>query len=250
MSRKDNFEKYVDEYLNNLLQDEEVKRMEHRLETDPDFARQFGIELTPAKDWRTRTVNPLEEAIDSYDSHLINQRKLRRVWTTFVLATSFLIVVLVGYTIFTGESKTDLIFTQNFTQHQVPILTTENLKTKDINEHVEWGMIHYKEGKYEKAINSLEKAKANTEEQALLVDFYLGVAHLAQDKPDTKTAIQYLDKVADKENDYKHEAYWYMSLANIKADNLKEAKAYLSIIAKNDKHYKQKQAIDLLEKLD
>jgi len=249
MSRKDNFEKYVDEYLNNLLQDEEVKRMEHRLETDPDFARQFGIELTPAKDWRTRTVNPLEEAIDSYDSHLINQRKLRRVWTTFVLATSFLIVILVGYTIFTGESKTDLIFAQNFTEHKVPILTTEKLTTNDINEQMEWGMIYYEDGEYKKAIKFLEKAKADTDEQALLVDFYLGVAHLAQNEPDTKTAIKYLDKVADKENTYKQEAYWYMSLANIKAENIKEAKAYLSIIAKNDQHYKQKEAIDLLEKL-
>lgn len=243
MNQQDNFEKYVDEYLNSLLHDDEVKEMEHRLETDPDFARQFGIEIQGPVDshFQNKSFEDFfkNHEID-YDSQLRNQKKLRRLWITFVLATSFLIVVLVGYTIFIGDSKSEILFAQHFERYEQP-----SYQSLDKNMYLAFEF--YKTKDYENAIAELERLYASKYEQKHLIEFYLGMCYLGKKNPDLEKAESFFNKVKDTKNPYVQEANWYLALTNLKGENLLEAQSRLKAIAKDVENCYQPQAIELLE---
>ncbi len=246
MNQQDNFEKYVDEYLNSLLHDEEVKEMEHRLETDPDFARQFGIEIQGPVDhhFQNKSFEDFFRNYEiDYDSQLRNQKKLRRLWITFVLATSFLIVVLVGYTIFVGDSKSDMLFAQHFEQYEQP-----NAAEIHADANLLLPFEFYKIKDYDRTIKELEQLySAALYEQKYLLEFYLGLSYLGKKNPDLEKAEMYFSKVKSTNNLYQQDAHWYLALTNLKAENLSEAKARLNAIAKDGEHCYQNQAMELLE---
>ncbi|MFK7906941.1 MAG: tol-pal system YbgF family protein [Chitinophagales bacterium] len=79
--------------------------------------------------------------------------------------------------------------------------------------------------------------------------FYLGLAHLYQEKGQTQKAIQYF-ATAKKENPmlYEENSNWYIALAYLKVDDKEAAKEYLQQIV-STKSWKHQEAQELLEEL-
>ncbi|HRO44768.1 hypothetical protein [Agriterribacter sp.] len=87
------------------------------------------------------------------------------------------------------------------------------------------GMVSYKEGDYNKAIEIWTGLK----EKGLLTDtlqYYIGVASL--NKNDFEGAVQHLLPVAEnKAGEWQQKAAWYLALAYVKTNNITEAMKWL-----------------------
>lgn len=90
----------------------------------------------------------------------------------------------------------------------------------------EKAMIDYKTGRYELAITAWQTLlKTNNHNDTL--NYFIGAGYMALQ--DTKTATPYLQKVTAMPQSYfVKDAYWYLGLAMIKEQSLKEAKDFIS----------------------
>ncbi|HRP56233.1 hypothetical protein [Agriterribacter sp.] len=93
------------------------------------------------------------------------------------------------------------------------------------------GMVSYKEGDYDKAIEIWTGLK----EKELLTDtlqYYIGVASI--NKNDFEAAVQHLLPVAEgKTGEWRQKAVWYLALAYIKTDHIAEAMKWLRLLQNN-----------------
>lgn len=84
-------------------------------------------------------------------------------------------------------------------------------------------MVNYKQGDYKTAINKWESIPVKTD----TLNYFLGVAHLAN--KDEKTAIDFLEKVIqNNSSSFNNDAYYYLGLAYLKANNIELAKKNLT----------------------
>lgn len=93
------------------------------------------------------------------------------------------------------------------------------------------GMVSYKEGNYDKAIEIWTGLK----EEGLLTDtlqYYIGVASI--NKNDFEAALQHLLPVAEsKTGEWQQKAVWYLALACIKTNRITEAMQWLRQLQNN-----------------
>ncbi len=103
------------------------------------------------------------------------------------------------------------------------------------------GMVSYKEGKYEDAINvwrglELKNGKTDT------LQYYIGVAHLNRGNP--AVASDYLEPVKEDEASvFRDKAIWYLALLKLKEKEYSSAKQLLKQLPEKN------EAIELLEKI-
>ncbi|MGC1471498.1 MAG: tetratricopeptide repeat protein [Psychroserpens sp.] len=102
-------------------------------------------------------------------------------------------------------------------------------------------MVNYKQGDYEKAIAKWEVLQKNQPENDTL-NYFLGVAQLANKKE--PLAIDYLKSVTkDSQSRFRNEAYYYLGLGYLKANNVEMAK-------KNFSDSSEEKAKEILKKLN
>ncbi len=107
-------------------------------------------------------------------------------------------------------------------------------------------MQKYNDENYTEAIKQFEEILTN-EPDNLMILYYAAISYLNVDKPDT--AMKYLNKVLEKENNEFYEAAkWYTALAYIKKNDEDSAKILLNQIIDEEGIYKE-QAIETLDEL-
>ena len=87
-------------------------------------------------------------------------------------------------------------------------------------------MVNYKQGEYHSAINKWQTLLSSEQKNDTL-HYFIGVAHLADGNENE--AINYLLELnKNNSNSFKNETAYYLGLAYLKADNVKDAKKYLT----------------------
>jgi len=113
------------------------------------------------------------------------------------------------------------IFAENFKPDiglPLKMGTTNNLEFYE-------GMVDYKQGEYQKAIDQWQVLWSENPQNDTL-NYFLGVANLAQD--DTKKSLKYFEnQEVFQQGIFKEDAAYYAALAKIKDGKFEEAKALL-----------------------
>ena len=221
---QEEFEK-IERYLDGSMEREERAGFEESLNSDPGLkTRVEEIRLLQMAVEEQSLRNKLDEYHREMASAQTQNKpaahKSGRILTLRILAVAASLALLIGFGYWwyygqktAGEKLFDKYFQPD------PGLLTPMSATSDYAFYR--GMVDYKQGNYEEAINRWKPlAEKNPENDTL--NFYLGVSYLAGDKPDK--AIEYLSKaVRVPQSRFINEARYYLGLARLKAGNTEEA---------------------------
>ncbi len=236
---QEDFER-IEAYLNGTLSSDELTSFEKQLQTDKGFAIKVedirtilaGIETQSLK----AQLNDFHEEVLKNSEDGSSKPKIRSLdWMKYAVAA--VLVLALGSFWFLNENSNERLYADYYSPD--PGLPT----TMGNNDNYEFyqAMVTYKQGNYEDALKSWKDQLNNKTENDTL-NYFVGSALLASKQEGE--ALSFLLKVANQEDSaFKNEAYYYIGLAYLKADNTEEAKAYL-------KKSNITKAKDLLIKLD
>lgn len=223
----------IERYLNDTMPDEQRKQFEHQLNTDDDFrllvddvkVMLLGIESASLKNNLEQfhdEIVPVKTLEPNTTSESNTRLKRTRIKMLKFMAAAAVIIFVGTFWIESRSSSTHRLFAKHFTPD--PGLPT-TMGAADNFEFYD-AMVNYKQGEYKTAIDKWQTL-LSTDRKGDTLHYFLGVAHLADGDEDK--AINYLQKLTENNSEsFKKETAYYLGLAYLKADNLEDAKKYLT----------------------
>lgn len=201
------------------------------MQNDPGFKKQveevkhliLGVEsatLWQELDQFHEDMVPVRSLDHSGGHSTIKLKRLRRI--VRYVAAAVVVIGFAGYMVLNAGSSSEKLFAKHFTPD--PGLPT----TMGASDNFEFydAMVNYKQGDYQNAIDKWETLFGVNPKSDTLA-YFIGVAHLA--KGDEKEAIGYLQDLSSAgQNSFESETNFFLGLAYLKADNVEEAKKYLT----------------------
>ncbi len=214
----------IDLFLNNNLTEKQEKKFLNRLEKDPVFKQQFEeIKLLGKAVEEQVLKEKLDEFHQKATSSVIPITGKPVFYRMIGLVASIVLILGIGgFYLLNKPSKNEKIFASYF-KPDPGLATTMGITTKYAFLDA---MVHYKQGKYTTAIKKW-KLLLNKKPENDTLNYFLGVAYLAENKEDK--AIAFLDFVAkNKQSTFYKEANYYLGLAYVKKGNNAFAKKFLT----------------------
>jgi len=242
-------------YLRGEMTPEEAIGFEQKMEENPEFKAEVefqrdvykGVELSVRSriKERLKALEAQNPAADQAPGKSINYKK----WLG--LAASIVVLIGIGLlankTLFHEPTKQDIV--QDYYKPYPDYITDQtrgNNKNSEFDQEVHKAMDLYTNQHYDEAIPLLEGA-ISKEENHDQVQFYLGNAYLANGNP--RKAIDVFEKnQGNLSKEYAPKNQWYLALAYVADDRIKEAKQTLVQLKNKEGHYHEK-AENLLEVL-
>jgi len=225
---------------NRDITQEEFERIErylkHQMTVDERLA--FDLELRKNTELteqvnKQRLINEaietqsLKEELDAFHDEISDADNITK--TSKVVSFPFrkmvaaaVIIIALGSFWFFNNNSNEQLYAKHFSPD--PGLPTTMSKTSNYEFYN--AMVDYKQGDYKKAITKWEVLLKDKPQNDTL-NYFIGVAHLAN--KDENQAIKYLSSVTQNESGrFSNEAFYYLGLAHLKADNLELAKKNLT----------------------
>ncbi len=237
MSKQDT-ENWIEKYLAGKLDEKEQVAFEKKLKEDPEFKKLFdhyqNIKKSIAYKDRIEFLSKLEEAESKY----FNKRKKKpgkpggKGLMFSLAAVTLLLISTVLYLVFKeGQRSGQELYNQYFSPFNQVI---EYRSGSDEGTHLQEGMILYRQGNLDEAIEAFRKAAQDKEQQSI-ANFYLGMVYMG--KGEAKNAIPLLEEISQKQHELKETAEWYLSLAYLKEGKTANSQKMLEKIAAQQGHY-------------
>ncbi len=241
----------IDQYLSGQLDAEQKTAFEKRLASEADLAAaleetqrvQYSVIIAGRRDLKAK-MEAWEEDLEKPKV----EKKFLRPW--MLVAATFALVIWSTYSLgwWPKMQQEPTAFELHFQVYRSPIqiraqeAQEANLFAKAIQ--------FYQAKDYSQTIAYLKKIdSAQSSQPAYLIQFYLGMAQLAQPVPAAKEAIAALEFVCQSENNYRQQATWYQGLAYVYLGMTSEASDnFKQLIFWND--FKAAEAADLLLQLN
>ena len=223
----------IERYLHDTMPDEQRRQFEHQLNTDEEFrllvddikVMLLGVESAALKSNLEQfhdEMVPVKTLEHQPASKTAARLKRTRIKMIKFMAAAAVIIFLGTFWLESRSSSTDRLFAKHFVPDPglpTTMGATENFEFYD-------AMVNYKQGEYKIAISKWQPLLSSEQKNDTL-HYFMGVAHLANG--DQKEAINYLQKLTDNGSDsFKQETAYYLGLAYLKADNVDDAKKYLT----------------------
>ncbi|MGO3182436.1 MAG: tetratricopeptide repeat protein [Aequorivita sp.] len=211
----------IDSYLLGRLDNVQLENFNERLKTDPGFSKILEEQKAMIKGVEEHN---LRKSLDDYHTEIVEVPKKRWLAPALVaLAASVLILIGVSiWAIFNSDNTAQKVFAENFRPD--PGLPT-TMGTASQYEFY-YGMVSYKRKEYTEAISRWEPLYAAQPKNDTLV-YFLGVANLANGN--ARQAENYLKLANEKtESAFYEDIQYYLALAYLKENKIKEAKEILS----------------------
>ncbi len=168
-------------------------------------------------------------------SHLTQAEKdYRRIERITNLYTRFTIIfsalLLIGYTLYWvfHKTKNQKLFYKHFVPQKALIISENDKNDKLFSKAV----LLYNNKQYEEAIEKWKEVQAKKPKNDT-IHYFMGMTYLAFDKEND--AIFHLNKVLINSNSvYLQDAYYYLGLANLKANNPLVADKYFSFVTNRE----------------
>ncbi len=243
----------IDQYLSGSLDAEEKAHFEQRLAEDPQVAEAVELEkqlrqmvvvagrrdlLSKMEKWEAQNQEPSA------------QGKRRWLYPLSIAVASLAIFIISTLALNSWKQTLEgqAAFDQYFEVYRSPINrrgVAEDTAALAFNQV----MIFYQSQNYPQAINGLQKIMASSDATPdYLVQFYLGMSHLAQSPSEALPAIAAFQKVGSSQNDYQQQAFWYLALAELQLEDWPNCRKHLQqLISYQD--YKKLEAQALLKLL-
>lgn len=222
---------HIERYINKNMTFEELAAFDEKLKNNPDFKNQvediktmlLGIETQALKEKLDKFHTELPETNISIDA----PSKIRHLNFRKLVAAAAIIIAVGSIWYFGGNSNTKLYSKYYSPDPGLPttMSTTDNFTFYD-------AMVNYKRKDYSLAISKWEPLLKNKPENDTL-NYFIGSAYLASGKENQ--AIPYLETVTHfEESIFKNEAFYYLGLAYLKAENVELAKKNLNFSTIDD----------------
>lgn len=214
----------VEAYLNGTLPPAERERFEEKLKTDPDFALQVEDIKTLLTGIETAV---LKEKMETFHKHTSSKQKevqmpvynpkRNNLWVFTGIAAA-LIALLGIFWFFNPEPQHLQLYSSYYTPDPGLPTTMSNGDDYDFYN----GMVSYKQGHYETALQKWEPLLTNDSTNDTL-NYFMGAAHLALEHDDK--AFSFLEMVAnDSQSNFNRDALYYTGLIHLKKGDLDKAK--------------------------
>ncbi len=230
----------IESYLLKTMSFSDMEKFEQEMESNPELTQNVQsvkLRIEAVQDTARR------KKVESYHAQL-NTTPVKSIEGPFsrlrVFSVAASIAVLVGigaiYVWINGANKTDQLYAEYFKKD--PGLITP--MSTDQNYEFYRGMIDYKQGKYDLAIDRWEKLLTIKPDNDSL-NYFIGLSLMA--KENVNQAIPYLNKASTQTTSgFISETYYYLGLAELKSENINKA---IEALEKSD----SSKAKDLLKKL-
>lgn len=256
----------IERFLRNELSNEEKETFLKRVETDEAFKEYFTIEKElfesfNEENWsfvenvnseeiqeytelfRSEEANSLQKTLSEVNKVYKeeNQSKKRRLF--YISGVAATILLLVTLNIFNGNNSSDY-YNEYIMLNELPSFTSRGEASDKAN--LISAENYFKEKKYNETLSSLEQV-SNPE----LKDgnYYLYKAISLIELNNYSKAEKTLDLLINSDLIDAPKGHWYKALLYVKSKQLTKAKEELNILLTNTS-YKQKEAKELLEKLE
>gem|GEM_PF-5312885 len=246
---KDN--QLIDQYINGSLDESARKAFEERLETDPDFAKQYkeiislkaGVRLSHLED-KLDFLKKVEADKSAKDTKVVDiNASANRPMLKWLAAAA--IALLFGILLWQSGQSDPLSSQELFAENFIPDENIFDGTTRgDANRSECYN--NYSLKRWDETIACILELISSEETD---IDFYyLGISYLSKDMP--KEAITSFDKiVAAPDGISQNRIFWYKGLANIYVEDLDKAVENLSQIKGGLLENKAQEILDAIEKL-
>lgn len=243
----------LQKFLYGELSKDEAEQFHTYLETDDLFAKKVKLE---SLFYAHNSIKIKEHLTDHAKTHVgVDNEKIVKPVTTsskllflkpLINVAAILVLGIVGYFVFQSVNKTeDLPSIEHFYSETFP---SPGIMQSESGEEDYWNnaIIFYSEGQYILAQNEILKIDSLTAQQK----FYLGLSYMKRTPAKLDSSITILKNIIDDPNNLQADAtQWYLALAYLKANQQALALPMLESIAASKNHFKEKQAIQVLEYL-
>lgn len=239
-------EELINGYFEGSLSEGQLTEFEGLLKTDAEFKSAFEFEKElqlGLKKYDRKEIKELFSSLNKTEEKSEGKVISMRPW---LVAASIALIVGLGSWLFIFNSpdlNTAQLYAANFTAYDNVIHPIErgnqidDLKTK--------AFTAYENGEYLEALELFEEL--HTKQKDSYIDFYSAMVLMQLNKQED--AIPLLKRYIEKEGELKDRASWYLALAYLKLDNIKESKVQLADLVKLGS-FKTDAAKELLSQLD
>ena len=209
----------IEKYLINAMAGDEKINFEIELNTDPVLKAKFdelksimeGIEKIELKETLNQFHREMEE-----NGNGSKVRKLHFNWKPLTVAASVIVLAVVSVLYYNRPDTNERLFAGYYKTD--PGLVTA-MSATDMNYEFERGMVDFKSGEYQSAIDRWEPLLSKNPASDTL-NYFLGTSYL--ELKNTTKAISRLKKVTEiPQSKFLSDAYWYLALAYV-LENRKE----------------------------
>jgi hypothetical protein len=221
----------IRDYLHGIVDRETARRIRELIRTD-EVARDIAAGILRLE----HEFNGNEEEIEAYIEKL-REKQLsliapRRVYSGWMkMAAAILLVALVSAVVWLTVWRGDVLTEELSEPYPLSAIVRDP-------EELNPGFEFYRKGKYKSAIAAFE----NSSDDANIL-FYKGLSHLYAGEYDQAAGI--LGSL--EASRYREQAEWFCALALMKAGRKDEARKMLKEIGGDEKRYKSKEAVQLLD---
>jgi hypothetical protein len=221
----DEFE-LIEQYLADKLSPEELERLDQKKKLDINWTKKTEeVKLLLVGIHETGLAKSLDGFHDELQVENITSAKSAKVFKLdkrwMVAASLFLIASVATWLLVTSKTHNEKLYSRYF-QPDPGLMTA--MGSSD-NYLFEKGMVSYKNGEYQHAIETWAPMLAKNPSSDTL-QYFMGVAKQAIG--DDKTAKQHLEIIArDSTNYFYHDACWYLGILYLKGSETARAKVYI-----------------------
>ncbi len=249
MSATELIEKYNDGELLGI----DLENFKNRLNSDPDFAREFKLyqDIDKAlleKDilvFRKQLQNAKKVADEEKKEKVIVPFYRKRItyWAAAVIITVFAMGYVISGIIdnsYSGEKLYSMYYNPD------DAVLIERSGDSNADKVLIEAMQIYDKGMYADAVDLFKLAGDNNTAR-----FYLGISYMEIDELDlANEALQIVIQHNNKDNLFVEQAEWYLALCALKSENMEKAISQFSSIANGDSFYnnKAKEILSYIEK--
>lgn len=223
----------IERYLNDTMPDEQRRQFKHQLNTDEAFrllvddvkVMLLGIESAALKNNLEQfhdEMVPVKKLDQTTTTEAALKMKKTRIRMLKFMAAAAVVIFIGTFWIESRSKSPDRLFAKHFTPD--PGLPTTMGATQNFTFYD--AMVNYKQGEYKTAIGKWQTLLSSEQKNDTLY-YFMGVAHLANG--DELEAINYLQNLTENGSiSFQKETAYYLGLAYLKADNVEDAKKYLT----------------------
>lgn len=260
----------IEAYLKGQLDEKAKQKMEEKIHSSPSFAAEVEAYRPLIEGFNALELEHFEEQMAQWErKHQQGgalkvvgkaQSKSNRRWLSIAAAIALLLIP-AGILLFNNADQAGAAVANNeleaFEQYFEPTpyqLVSRTAISPDEDEEkarleaiLNNAISAYNAKEYSTAID-LFSAYVAEKPESMHINFFLGVSYLAENQIDPAKAI-FNELIKHKHNMYHDQAEWYLALAELKSENLKQAMRLLRRMKRKDAHYCNKEATELYEKL-
>lgn len=241
LTPSEEIQEQIDRYLNDELTSAERSHFEDRIKTDAALSKEIDTQRKALFLIKAKAIADFKNKLNDYSQGLkpTLETPFFQRWYTWAAAAS--IVLATTFYFYTTQTP----FTEKlFIAYYEPATIERQITRGDVT--VDEKTTAFEAYARENYPDALRRFEALIHQQpADEIIFYAGASALAAGN--TEKAITYLTNVVQRKGPYQWRGQWYLSLAYLKANNVNDAKATLTLLCSQPNSYSNKAKIILNE---